>query len=223
MRALDPNKNFSCVAEFEEGFDDKFLELSNGYLASSPQLHSEFSAVTIWDTFSNFTKFKKILHMDLLLQLKNGDLLTQEYDSDYIKVLDVYTTINITSKITDHQKEINKLYKANNSLVLSLSEDKLCLNQIKIETSLPSSKCRNLENKIQDILPVNNTHFITSYFNGNISYWDNENLKSYYTKHISEILNIKKSVNLTLQLYASKFHKTPSGEIVALFNNNMSI
>ena len=44
-----------------------------------------------------------------------------------------------------------------------------------------------------------------------------------FQKKNSEILHIEKSDKFTPVMYASKLHKTMLGDILALFNNNLSI
>ena len=220
INVFDSKNNYTLIAKFGSGTVD-LLELSNRLLASSQTMYGSGSII-LWDPDKNFTLIKSIKHnSNKLLQLTNGMLLSSNKIGS-TNIFSINTQINVTSKLTNHKKNINKIFKVDSEKLISISDDKLCLNEVN-EESVFYSKCQDLTEKIQDLLVIKKNYFITSYFNGNISYWNYVYLETRFSKKISEILHIKKSDKSTPVMYASKLHKTISGDIVALIDNNMSI
>ena len=171
------------------------LELSNRLLASS-QVVNELGSIILWDPDKNFTLTKYIKHnSNILLQLTNGMLLSSN-NIGYTNIFSVNAQINVTSKLTNHKKNINKIFKVDSEKLISISDDKLCLNDVN-EESLLYSKCRDLTEKIQDLLVIKKNYFITSYFNGNISYWNYVYLEtSFSKKKILKFYTLKNQTNL---------------------------
>jgi WD40 repeat protein len=235
IRLWDTNNNFAFV-KFLIGHTQSVLsltQLSNGLLVSGS------SYLLTWDPNNDYREVKMldsptsyIKQYFSLLQLSNGILVAGggvsipgkvlEMDS-IIKLYDFSPpNIKINSKETTHIKEIYKIGRISDSTFVSVSEDKICLNEEKDEdNALQSVICRNTNNNIADILALNETTFITSYLNGTISYWDLENFNPFYFRHISEI---KGTPNRVIdESYVKKLDQLNSGELVAFLNNTLII
>lgn len=110
------------------------------------------------------------------------------------------------------------------SFFLTLSEDKICQNKM-IEDNIEILNCTKINCNITDILAINQTHFLTSFANGTISYWENENFYPTLSKQLSEILQKcdycnKHSDNVH---YVNKLTKLNNYEIAAFLDEKINL
>jgi hypothetical protein len=162
-----------------------------------------------------------------LLSLSNGMLLARSDEDDW---LFLNTNRLMTTTRTNHTKEIKSLKKINDTRIISMSEDMICVdnfnNHTKNNNPSLSSKCTSLAFTVTDLIMINSTHFISSDNKGGISYWDFEELKVIKSLHLSEIVNTKDfslpdSTYITkLFFYDGQSHMT-GVDILAYLNTNM--
>jgi hypothetical protein len=212
----NPNDNYNLVKKLtgHTGSVMSLLQLSNGMLVSA----SNDKTINIWNPNDNYNLVKTLTGhssgVNSLLQLSNGMLGS---GSDEINIWNPYVNVNVLP--SKHSKEINIIKNINETYVMTVSEDMICISEIQ-NINTTTYKCTDLKQKINDVTKLNSTHYLSSEYNGNLNYWDIDSLSITRSINLSELSDLKESSPTNSTVKALKLFREPYDGILAFLNTH---